>query len=58
VHESVPIKVLLDRSRASLRAGDAVLARQFFEPAFARSPGDVLEGLARASCLEFDFPQP
>ncbi len=55
---TVPVQELIDEGRAALRAGDAVGARRALERALASSPsGEVLEGLARATYLELDFPR-
>ena len=44
--------------RAALRAGDAARASELLDRALAESPsGDVIEGLARASYFELDFPR-
>ena len=54
----LPLEELIAEGRAALRAGDAAGARRVFESALAESAsGDVIEGLARASYLELDFPQ-
>jgi hypothetical protein len=60
-----PVDELLEQGRAALRAGDSVSARRALESAHevaTRSAGclvwgDVLEGLARVSYLELQFPQ-
>ncbi len=55
---TVPVEELIAEGRAALRAGDAGVARGAFERALAESVnGDVLEGLARTSYLELDFPE-
>jgi tetratricopeptide (TPR) repeat protein len=55
---TVPVEELIAEGRAALRAGDAGVARDAFERALAESAnGDVLEGLARTSYLELDFPE-
>ena len=52
-----PTAELVAEGRVALRRGDAVEARRAFELALAESDcGDVLEGLARTSYLELDFP--
>jgi DNA-binding CsgD family transcriptional regulator len=49
---------LVAEGRAALRRGDAAAARRAFEQAPPEPvSGDVIEGLARASYLERDFPQ-
>ena len=51
------VEELLAESRAALRAGDAASARRALDRAGLQSPtADVVEGLARASYLELDFP--
>jgi len=48
---------LIEDGQAALRVGDAAGARAAFERALAADPsGDALEGLARASYVELDFP--
>jgi tetratricopeptide (TPR) repeat protein len=55
---AVPMHDMVEEGRAALRAGDAAAARLCFERAQGESPtGDVIEGLARASYLELDFPR-
>ena len=50
------VQQLVAEGRAALRSGDAVRARSFLEAAYAEAAsGDVIEGLARVSYLEFDF---
>jgi len=54
---SQPGADLVDQGRAALRAGDPGGARRLLERASADgATGDVIEGLARASYLELDFP--
>ena len=54
---TVPVQDLVAEGREALRSGDAFRARRVFELALARSAsGDVIEGLARASYLELDYP--
>jgi DNA-binding NarL/FixJ family response regulator len=51
------VEELLAESRAALRAGDAASARRALDRAGLQSPtAYVVEGLARASYLELDFP--
>ncbi|HVE19044.1 MAG TPA: hypothetical protein VNB52_08165, partial [Ilumatobacteraceae bacterium] len=52
-----PVDELIVEGRAALRAGDAAAARQAFERVHNGSTrGDVIEGLARVSYLEMNFP--
>ncbi|MCU1428127.1 MAG: LuxR family transcriptional regulator [Actinomycetia bacterium] len=54
----VPVQALIDEGRAALRAGDAATARRVFELVLGESlRGDAIEGLARVSYLELDFPK-
>ena len=54
---TVPVEELVVEGRTALRRGDAAGARLAFERAVTEVPsGDVLEGLARASYLDLDFP--
>jgi DNA-binding CsgD family transcriptional regulator len=49
---------LIAQGRVALRCGDPVRARRAFEAAMSDMDcGDVIEGLARASYLEMDFPE-
>ena len=53
----VTARELIAEGRAALRAGDAVGARRAFVRALGDSAsGEVLEGLARVSYIELDFP--
>jgi DNA-binding NarL/FixJ family response regulator len=53
---TVPVHDALAESRAALRVGDAARARRLLEEAAADpTSGAVLEGLAQASYLQFDF---
>jgi DNA-binding NarL/FixJ family response regulator len=53
---TVPVHDVLAEGRAALRVGDAAGARRLLAGAGADlAPGAVLEGLAQASYLEFDF---
>ena len=55
---TVPVHDVLAEGRAALRVGDAVGARRLLAGAGADpASGAVLEGLAQASYLEFDFPR-
>jgi len=55
---TVPVQELIAEGREALRSGDAARARRAFELALAESAsGDVIEGLARASYLELDYPE-
>lgn len=54
---AVSVEDLLIEARTALRRGDPVGARRALELAATDTPcGEVLEGLARASYLELDFP--
>ena len=54
---TAPVDELLAEGRAALRAGDAAGARRVLESMVGESPsGDVIEGLARASYLDLDYP--
>ena len=51
-----PVHDVLAESRAALRIGDAAAARRLLEdPGADPASGFVLEGLAQASYLQFDF---
>jgi DNA-binding CsgD family transcriptional regulator len=53
---TVPVHDVLAESRAALRVGDAAAARRLLEgPGADPASGSVLEGLAQASYLHFDF---
>jgi hypothetical protein len=53
---TVPVHDVLAESRAALRMGDAAAARRLLEgPGADPASGSVLEGLAQASYLQFDF---
>src|SRR5262245_4171142 len=57
---TTPVPELVGEGRAALRRGDPAGAREIFERALidtteANARGEVIEGLARASYLEFDF---
>jgi len=53
---TVPVHDVLAESRAALRMGDAAAARRLLEgPDVDPASGSVLEGLAQASYLQFDF---
>ena len=53
---TVPVQDVLAESRAALRMGDAATARRLLEgPDADPASGSVLEGLAQASYLQFDF---
>src|SRR5205807_6272703 len=52
------VEQLITEGRGALRAGDAARARAVFEQALGESAsGEVIEGLARASYLDLDYPQ-
>jgi DNA-binding NarL/FixJ family response regulator len=53
---TVPVHDVLAESRAALRMGDAAAARRLLQgPGADSASGSVLEGLAQASYLQFDF---